>query len=146
MANNLGPTKAEVKRIIGALKRTNKKVVSLEVLSRLVGIYPDIIADVLAYFEPMIRMDPSINCKDLLPDLEKYVEAPLTPNKPKEKRVVVKSSEVSEFASFSDFVYRKMTSVGGLIDPSYVLTEKDIKILEKLLKEEKARRKSKKKK
>ncbi len=145
MASNPSPTKAEIKRILGALKRTNKKVVSLEALSRLVGLYPDILADALSFFEPMIRMDPTINCKDLMPALEQYLETPVKTEKPKTPRVVVRAKEVSEYSSFTDFVYRKMTSVGGLIDPGYVLTDKDIKILEKLLKEEKAKRKAKKK-
>lgn len=145
MASSSSPTKAEVKRIIGALKRSSKKVVNLDALSRLVGLYPDILADTLSFFEPMIRMDPTINIKELLPVLEKYVEAPVGKPKQNKARVVVKAKEVSEYSSFTDFVYKKMTSVGGLIDPSYVLTDKDIKILERLLKEEKAKRKTKKK-
>ena len=47
------PTKADVKRVLGALKRSKKKFVSLEALSRLVGLYPDVLGDTLSFFEPM---------------------------------------------------------------------------------------------
>ena len=90
------PTKAEVKRVIGALKRSKKKFVSLEALSRLVGLYPDVLGDTLSYFEPMIRMDPSINTRDLLPVLQEYVAEPIKPVDPnKPKRTVISKKETT---------------------------------------------------
>ena len=80
------PTKAEIKRILGALKRSKKKFVPLESLSRLVGLYPDVLADTLAYFEPMIRMDPSINTRDLMPAMQDYLAEPANPSAPKKPR------------------------------------------------------------
>ena len=136
------PTKAEVKRILGALKRSKKKFVTLEALSRLVGLYPDVLGDTLAYFEPMIRMDPSINTRDLTPLLLEYVAEPIKPVDPdKPKRVVVSRKQLSQYSSIADFAYKKMTNVGGLVDTSMTLTDEDLHILEKLVQNELARRK-----
>ncbi len=137
------PTKAEIKRVLGALKRSKKKFVSLEALSRIVGLYPDVLADSLAYFEPMIRMDPSINCRDLEPAMEAYLLEPAKPVKagqPKPKRVAVSKKELAKYSSIADFVYKKMTSVGGLVDTSHRLSDEDLRILEKLIEREKAER------
>ena len=138
------PTKAEVKRILGALKRSKKKFVTLEALSRLVGLYPDVLGDTLSYFEPMIRMDPSINTRDLVPALQAYVAEPIKPVDPsKPKRVTVSKKDLAAYSSINDFVYKKMTNVGGLVDTSMVLTDEDLRILEKLVQFEIARRKKK---
>ena len=137
------PTKAEVQRILGALKRSKKKVVDLEALSRLMGRYPDVLADTLSYFEPMIRMDPSINVRDLVPEMDAYLEAPLKPKSEKPKKLAVRKSEVAKYSSIGEFVYRKMTSVGGLVDPSIRLSDTDLRILEKLVEAETKKRQKK---
>ena len=136
------PTKAEVKRVLGALRRSKKKFVSLEALSRLVGLYPDVLADTLAYFEPMIRMDPSINTRDLVPALQEYLAEPLKPaiaNKP--KKAPIPKKELSQYASIPDFVLKRMTNVGGLVDTAVVLSDEDLRILERLIQLETAKRK-----
>lgn len=136
------PTKADVKRVLGALKRSKKKFVSLEALSRLVGLYPDVLGDMLSYFEPMIRMDPSINTRDLVPALQEYVADPIKPVDPnKPKRVVVPKKELAKYSSIPDFVYKKMTNVGGLVDTSLSLSDEDLYLLERLVHNEITRRK-----
>ena len=136
------PTKADVKRVLGALKRSKKKFVSLEALSRLVGLYPDVLGDMLSYFEPMIRMDPSINTRDLVPALQEYIAEPLKPVDPnKPKRTVISKKELAQYSSIPDFVMKKMTNVGGLVDTSMKLTDEDLHILEKLVQNEINRRK-----
>ncbi len=137
------PTKAEVQRILGALKRSKKKVVDLEALSRLMGRYPDVLADTLSYFEPMIRMDPSINVRDLVPEMNAYLEVPLKPKSEKPKKLAVRKSEVAKYSSIGEFVYHKMTSVGGLVDPSIRLSDTDLRILEKLVEAETKKRQKK---
>ena len=135
-------TKAEVKRILGALKRTKKKFVTLEALSRVVGLYPDVLADTLAYFEPMIRMDPTINVRDLVPALTEYVAEPAKPVDPdKPKRVVIPRKELAKYSSIPDFVLKRMTNVGGLVDTAVQLSDEDLLILEKLVQNEIKRRK-----
>lgn len=136
------PTKAEVKRILGALKRSKKKFVPLESLSRLVGLYPDVLADTLSYFEPMIRMDPSINTRDLEPALNAYLAEPMKPAaQTKPKRQNAPKKEVAKYASVADFVYKKMTSIGGLVDTSVRLSDEDLLVLQKLIQNEQNRRK-----
>lgn len=135
------PTKAEVQRILGALKRSKRKVVDLDGLSRLMGRYPDVLANTLAYFEPMIRMDPSINIRDLTEAMEAYLEEPIKAKPAKPKKLAVRNSEVAKYSSIGDFVYRKMTSVGGLVDPTISLSEEDLRILEKLIESERKKRK-----
>jgi hypothetical protein len=136
------PTKAEVKRILGALRRSKKKFVTLEALSRLVGLYPDVLAETLAYFEPMIRMDPSINTRDLVPALEEYLKEPMKPvaSNPKPKKIAISKKELAEYSSIADFVYKKMTNVGGLVDTSKKLSDEELRILEKLVQRETQRR------
>lgn len=136
------PTKAEVKRVLGALKRSKKKFVSLEALSRLVGLYPDVLADTLAYFEPMIRMDPSINTRDLIPAMQEYLAEPMKPVSPnKPKKAPISKKEIAQYSSIADFVFKRMTNVGGLVDTSTRLSDEDLRVLERLVQLEIAKRK-----
>ena len=136
------PTKAEVKRVLGALKRSKKKFVSLEALSRLVGLYPDVLADTLAYFEPMIRMDPSINTRDLIPAMQEYLSEPMKPVSPnKPKKAPISKKEIAQYSSIADFVFKRMTNVGGLVDTSTRLSDEDLRVLERLVQLEIAKRK-----
>ncbi|MCR5348900.1 MAG: hypothetical protein K6E59_04755 [Bacilli bacterium] len=136
------PTKAEVKRVLGALKRSKKKFVSLDALSRLVGLYPDVLGDTLSYFEPMIRLDPSINTRDLVPLMQEYLAEPMRPSDPKKpKRPTVSKKELAKYSSIADFAFKKMTNVGGLVDTSMVLSDEDLLVLEKLVQNEMNRRK-----
>lgn len=131
------PSKTDVRRVIGALKRSKKKVVTLESLSRLTGLYPDVLGERVSHFIPMILLDPSINIRDYLPEMEAYCEAKSKqqPKRPS-KRVLVRKAELASYRSLVDFIYRKMTSVGGLLDPSYALTDEDLAIMKKLLEAE----------
>ncbi len=133
-ANMNKPSKRQAQRIAAALRKGKKKVITLDSLSRLVGLYPDVLGEQLIYFSPMILMDPSINCKELLPQIEEYVKS-FEPAK-KEKTPAsptVKKKDVSEYKGVNDFVYKKMTSAGGLVDRSSRLSEKDLKILHRLV-------------
>jgi len=146
------PKKNDIKMIVGAIKRSSQKFIPLDKLSRLVGLYPDIISDELVFFDPMIKFDPSINTRDLLGAMETYLgpENPkIKENRP--KRVMVTKKELLEYPSITDFVYKKMTSIGGLVDTSMRLNDQDLHILQKLVNAEvgarkKAARKKKKKK
>ena len=129
------PTKVEIKRISGAIKRSKRKFLSLDALSRLVGLYPDVLGNKLSYFEPMVMMDFSLNMKDLLPALEKYLEEPSSVAKPKTKarRPSVSKKELAKYSSITDFVYKRMTTVGGLVDTSCQLSAEDLSVLRKLI-------------
>ena len=129
-------SKRQAQRIAGSLKRSSKKILTLDSLSRLVGIYPDILGQELLYFSPMILMDPSINCKDLLPAIEEYIKSFEPVKKEKSVSPAVKKKEVASYAGVTDFVYKRMTSAGGLVDRSSRLDEKDLKILHRLVNNE----------
>lgn len=145
---NKKPTKVFVNQVLAALRHTNRKVVSLDMLSRLVGVYSDSLGETLSYFEPMIRMDPSINCRDLVPAMKTYVDTPIETKSKKKRKTPnqrIYKKDLSEFTSLNDFVYKKMTGVTGLVDTSTKLSDKDLLIMKKLLEKEIQKRKKKKK-
>lgn len=132
-----------IKRILAPLKKSSKKYVSLEMLSRMVGLYSDVLADDLEPFEPMIRMDSTLNMKNLIPALEACISEEeskkVTLIKP--KRVVATKKEIDKYPNIASFVYEKMTSAGGLVDPSARLSDEDLHLLQKLVLREVQKRK-----
>lgn len=144
------PKKVNIKRILVILRRNKRKVISLDYLSKLMGIYPDVLGEELSYFCPLILMDSSINIRDYEEDFKAYLDEPIKKEKGskkaiKTKRESVSKAELAKYKGVVDFAYQKFTSVGGLIDPSYSLNEHDLRVLEKLLEKEKKRLKKSKK-
>jgi len=112
-------------------------------LSRMVGLYSDVLADDLEYFAPLIRMDSTLNMKNLVPQLQAFIaqEENVKAQEPKVKRVVATQKELNQYPNISSFVYAKMTSAGGLVDPSNRLSDEDLHVLKKLVDREVAKRK-----
>ena len=138
------PKVSEVKKYLNAIIKLNKKYVTTERLSKVVGVYPDVITDTLCYFEPTLAMDYEYNLMELVPTLKQYVidkeeNRTLTP-----KVDVVRKKDLKEYESINDFIYKKMTSVGGLLDRNIVLSDRDLRELKKLISEEQANRKNRK--
>lgn len=139
------PKANDIKKYLNALLKMNKKYVTTERLSKVVGIYPEIINETLTYFEPMLAMDPEYNLMELVPTLKKFViDKEEERSNALVKKPVVKKNDWEQFESVSDFIYKRMTFTGGLLDRNVVLSDKDLKILKKLISEEQARRKYKK--
>ena len=143
----------KLKRIYSLIKNDKRKFVSLDALAHKMGIYPEILGRDLSDFAPMILMDQDINLRTLLPQLEEEIakSEQKKAEEPKPVRIAVSSKEVSEYRSIPSFVYAKMTGAGGLVDTSVILSEKDLRILQKLVaaeieKRKKAAAKKKKKK
>jgi len=138
---------SRLKRSFALLKKKNKKYVTLEMLSKWVGVYPDVLANDLVYFAPMLRMDPTINLSELMPKIEAYLLEESNKSKKtsenKVKRIIAKKKEVAEYKSVSDFVYKKMAGPGGLVSPSTSLSDHDLHVLEILVKNEVKSRKGK---
>lgn len=132
-----------IKRALSALKKKNKKYVTIDMLSKWVGVYPDVLADDLVFFEPLIRMDPSINMNELVPAIEAYLaeDKKEESKEPKPKRVTAKKKDLLDYESIGDFVYKKMAGAGGLVSPSTSLSDQDLAILARLVKEEQTKRK-----
>jgi len=126
--------KTTAKKYLSAIEGSKKKYLTTEALSRTMGIYPEVIAEQLSYFEPMLAMDPSYDLKDLIPIISKYIE---DEESKKEKKEIIKISkkDLDGYKSVADFVYKKMT-FNGLVDRNASLNEHDLKALKKLVQNE----------
>ena len=134
------PKISEVKKYLSAIQKINKKYVTAERLSRVIGIYPEIISENLSYFDMTLPMDPSFNLMELVPAMKQFI-IDKEENKEIVKRETIKKRDVDEYENIADFIYRKMTFAGGLLDKNVYLSDKDLKILKKLIVEEQQRRK-----
>ena len=140
------PKLVEVKKYLNAILKMNKKYVTAERLSKVVGIYPEIINEQLSYFEPTLMMDPEYNLMELVPALKKFVvEKEEEKSSTLIKKPAIKKQTLEQYDSVSDFIYKKMTLVGGLLDRNVVLSDTDLRILKKLIVEEQQARKKVKK-
>lgn len=123
--------KTQAKKYLSFIKNTNKRCLTCDQLSRHIGIYPEIIAEQLSFFEPMLAMDPDYDLKDLIPSIENYISS-LETKKHKSSDISVVKKTTSKYKDVNDFIYQKMT-IGGFIDRSIKLNETDLKILRKLI-------------
>ena len=121
--------KTTAKKYLSAIEGSKRKYLTCEILSRKMGIYPEVIAEQLSFFEPMLAMDPSYDLKDLIPIISSYIE-----EESKNKKEVVKydKKDIVKYKSVADFLYKKMT-INGLVDKSASLSEVDLKTLRKLV-------------
>lgn len=138
------PKVSEIKKYLSGIAKINRKYVASERLSRVVGNYPEIISDTLSYFEPTLKMDPEFNLMELVPVMKQFVINQEENKNLNNKKVAVKKKDLEKFESINDFIYQKMTSVGGLLDRNVSLSDTDLRILKKLITEEQANRKNKK--
>lgn len=137
-----GPNISTLKKYLVAMNKSKAKYMTCEKLSKIIGIYPEIIAEQLSYFEPTLTMDPDFNLLELIPQMKAYIIEVEEKKTPVVRHDVVTKKNVDEYESINDFIYRKM-SVGGIIDKSAILTDKDLKILKRLINEEQQKRKKK---
>ena len=141
------PKTSDIKKYLNAILKLNKKYVTTERLSKVVGVYPEIINDHLSYFEPMLAMDPEYNLMELVPTLKKFlVEKEENKNNNLVRNPSIYKKDLVQYESINDFIYKKMTSVGGLLDRNIVLSDQDLRMLKKLITEEQAFRKQNKQK
>ena len=136
------PNLSTVKKYLAALTKVKKKYVTSESFSLTIGVYPEVINETLSYFNPMVNMDYSFNLLELVPDMKKYVEKKEEAKKPASNSPTVKKGDVNAFNSVSDFIYRKMT-YNGIVDKNAYLSDKDLKVLKRIITEEQKRRKGK---
>ena len=136
------PSLTTVKKYLAALTKVKKKYITSESLSLTVGVYPEVINETLSYFNPMVNMDYSFNLLDLVPEMKAFVEKKEEAKKPANPTLNVKKGDVNAFNSVSDFIYRKMT-YNGIVDKNAYLSDKDLKVLKRIITEEQKRRKGK---
>ena len=134
-----------LRKYLNALTKVKKKYVTAEMLSKVLGVYPEIITENLAFFEPMIMMDYEYNLMELVPMIKEHIHNKEAAKikarqeraklreaaKPKDKAAKEKLPKV-KYASIQDFVYKKMT-FGGMFDKSAKLEEDDLKALKHLV-------------
>jgi hypothetical protein len=133
--------KTECRKILSVLsKNKSRKFISIDDISSWTGFYPDVVGEYFSFFNPMASLDPSFNCKDVEGDIQNYLDK-LEARSTTQKKTVVTKKTLSEYSSISDFVYKKMTYRGGLVDPSGALNDEDLAILKKLVLLETERRK-----
>lgn len=134
------PSIAVLKKYLAAMAKTKAKYVTTEKLSRILGVYPEIIAETLSYFDPMVNMDYEYDLTELIPAIEDYIEKAQEKKPLAIKKNLVTQKILDQYSSLGDFIYKKMT-IGGLLDPNTELNDKDLKILKKLITEEQLKRK-----
>ncbi|MBR0439264.1 MAG: hypothetical protein IJK27_00680 [Bacilli bacterium] len=138
------PNVKDIKKYLqGMAKLPKAKYITAERLSRIIGIYPDVISDNLSYFDPMIKMDYEYNLLELVPSMKKYLEDKENKKNPLPKVEVVRKDEIDQYDSYFDFIYKRLT-IGGMLDRSASLTDKELRIFKKLITEELNNRKNKK--
>ena len=136
------PSVSTVKKYLVALTKVKKKYVTSESLSLTVGVYPEVINETLSYFNPMVNMDYKFNLLELVPDMKEWINKKEEAKKPAVPNQNVKKGDVDAFNSVSDFIYRKMT-YNGIVDKNAYLSDKDLKLLKRIIAEEQKRRKGK---
>ena len=138
------PSVKDLKKYLhGMAKLPKAKYITSERLSRIIGIYPEVINENLSFFDPMIMMDYTFNLLELVPAVKKFIEEKEAKRAPVPKPVSVKKDEVDAYENYFDFIYKKLT-YGGMIDRNVNLSDKDLRILKKLISDELANRKAKK--
>ena len=137
------PSVTVLKKYLSALTKIKAKYVTADRLSRVVGVYPDIICENLSYFEPMLMMDSSFNLLELVPAIKDYISDLEEKKVPVEKVETIGKKDVEEYESVVDFIYKRMT-VGGIIDRGVVLSERDLRIIKRLASDELKKKKGKK--
>ena len=137
------PSVNVLKKYLSAMGKIKGKYITAEKLSRVVGIYPDVILDNLSYFDPMLKMDTEFNLLGLVPAIKKYINDLEEKKVPVQPVDVINKKQLDEYESVVDFIYKKMT-VGGIIDRGAYLTDKDLRIIKRLATEELKKRKPKK--
>ncbi len=138
-----GPSVAVLKKYLTAMSKNKVKYMTCERLSRIVGVYPEVIAENLSYFDPILNMDPSYDLLALIPQIKEYIQEEEDKKATPVHKVTATKRDVVEYESVSDFVYKKMT-FAGMVDRSLVLNEKDLRVLKRLVNEELAELKKKK--
>ena len=138
-----GPSVAVLKKYLTAMSKNKVKYMTCERLSRIVGVYPEVIAENLSYFDPILNMDPSYDLLALIPQIKEYIQEEEDKKAAPVHKVTATKRDVVEYESVSDFVYKKMT-FAGMVDRNIVLNEKDLRVLKRLVNDELASLKKKK--
>ena len=130
---------ATLRKYVLALKKMKRKYVSSELLSKEVGIYPEVINETISFFDPMVTLDYQYNLMDLLPVMEEYLgDSGVSKAKTTTKTKVIEPR--ANQITLSDYIYQKLT-IGGFLDRNRVFTDAELKEMKRLIIEEQRNRK-----
>ena len=139
------PNVTSLKKYLSGLKKMKKKYVTSELLSKEIGVYPEVINSDLLFFDPLVNIDYKYNLMDLITPIEEFIGKPKAPKKKKVDAKPIVKKKPLPYDSIGDFVYQKMT-IGGIVDRNVELTDQELRDLKKLISEEQLSRKPAKKK
>jgi len=135
------PNVSSLKRYASSIRKFKSSEVTVEDLAKKINVYPEVITNCLSYFEPMLMMDLSFNLKELLPQMEKFIEESSVNNEAVSPVYKLDKEELKKYASINDFVFKKLT-VNGQVNMEAYLSDKDLVSLSELIKKEQKRRKN----
>lgn len=128
--------KSKARKYLKTIESIRRKYISLEMIANKIGIYSDIIADELSYFDPLIKLDLDYNVKDLIPALTEYINQVSEAKEPtKKEHSNIKKKQLEQYDSVSDFIYKKLT-ISGFFDRNLTIKPQDLKVLRRLINEE----------
>ncbi|MFA5421422.1 MAG: hypothetical protein WC344_01320 [Bacilli bacterium] len=141
-----GPSLSNVRKYVAAIKKSPRKYLTSENLSKELGIFPDVINRTLSHFDPLVNMDFTYDVRALIPAMEAYIDELASAKKKTVKpRAVVSKKDLSEYDSILDFIFKKFVfESSGLFDRSTQLGDADLRVLKRLVTREQNERKSKK--
>ena len=122
-----------LKKIVLQLKKTNQKYITVDDLSQQLGIYPEKISEVIAFFNPLILMDMTSNLRDNLTDMENYLTTKIQPKEMKKTKRI--RFDFKAYKSMLDYLYQHLT-IDGILDKTRQLTIAELKIIKKIINEE----------
>jgi len=140
-----GPSLTSVRKYIAAIKKSPRKYLTSEHLSKELGVFPDVINETLSYFNPLVTMDFTFDIRPLLPLMEVYAAELFARSKETAApHIIVTKKNISDYESISDFILKKMVFTSGLFDRNAHLSDTDLRVLKKLIAAEQAERRGKK--
>jgi hypothetical protein len=122
-----------LKKIVLQLKKTNQKYITVDDLSQQLGIYPEKISEVIAFFNPLILMDMTSNLRDNLTDMDNYLTTKIQPKEMKKTKRI--RFDIKAYKSMLDYLYQHLT-IDGILDKTRQLTIAELKIIKKIINEE----------
>lgn len=132
-----------LKKYRATLLKGKSKVMTSEMLSQEIGVYPEVIREVLSFFNPLVNMDFEFNLKDLLGEIDSYIDENMN-KKPKVARANLLTKKIiGQYGGINDFIYEKMT-ISGFFERKMILNDEELKVLKKLITIEQKNRKNKK--
>ena len=130
------PKITDLRKYLIGINKTKKKHVTSEMLSKEVGIYPEVINDTLSYFEPILKMDPDYNLVDLVPEIKNFILHKEEEHEIANQNRAKANKDSVKYTSIIDFVYKKLSAGGGMINRNAVLPEEDLYALKKVVQKE----------